>query len=293
MHKLSSKCFAISLALLSLPAISYSQNSYQVELTANLSKDKTNTNEVEATFLTANVFLDEVETGSHPYAEAAFLEQASSLSVGYSDYDFTSTAFDFSGNEIIFGINYIVPNSLLIFQGGYFTNDGEFKNGLSENFESDGAYIGIGKYISKTSAIIATYSQLDLETNLAPSTISTTKITKIGVGYKIVEKLKNGAAFNLAASLRSSDVDIDTTSETNSIIAFSGDYYHNQSISVGASIKINSGDDKGDEGKTFGLNSNIFLAPNFAVFVQFNQFNADNISGDDSDKVVLGGIARF
>ena len=296
MHKLASQYFAIPLVLLLLPAISYSQNSYQVQIDAKLSKDKENTQKLESTFVSAEIFLEEVTTGSHPYAEAAFLEHASNLIVGYFDSDFTSTIYDSSTDGIALGATYIEPNSLLIFQVGYQTSTADIKNGASGDSEYDGTYVGIGKYISENSAIMVNYFQLDGETNILfplPTTTYTIKRTDINVQYKIVEQLQDGAAFNFQASLTSSDVDINATSETNTVIEFSGDYYYNQSINVGASLEMNSGDDKGDEGKTLGLNLNMFLTPSFAVFVEFNQFNADNISGDDSDEVVLGGVARF
>lgn len=293
MHKPASEYIVISLFLLILPVVSYSQNSYQVEVGAGFARDKENSSEMENTALVAEIFFDEITTDSHPYAEAAFLKQASSLTAGYLDNDFTSTVFEYSEDVVLLGVNYVVPDSLVLFQAGYIAGDGEYRNGLRGDFKADGIFVGIGKYVTDHSTIIVNYSQLDGEANFVPSTTSTIKTTEIGVEYKTVEKLQGDAAFNFEASLASSDTDINTTSETNTIIGFSGDYYLDKSISVGASLEINSGDDKSDEGKTVGLNLSMFLTPSFAVFVEFNQFIADDASGDDSDEVAFGGVARF
>ncbi|MDH5711723.1 MAG: hypothetical protein OEZ15_08690 [Gammaproteobacteria bacterium] len=293
MHKFVIQYCAIALVLLSLPAVSYSQSSYKIEIGAELSKENQNTSDNKNTLLSAQIFFDEVTIGSHPYAEAAFLEQTSSIGIGYSNFDITSNAFDFSGDQIIFGVDYVLPDSLIILQGGITSADGDYKNGLKGGFDADGIFIGIGKYITENSAITIRYLQLDGDANFVPSIKITSKLTEIGVDYKIVEELRDGAAFKFEASFTSSDMDMDTTSETNTIIEFSGDYYQNQSISIGASLEINSGDDKGSEGKTFGLNLGMFLTPVFAIAVEFNQFMADNTSVDDSDEVVLVGAVRF
>ena len=76
-------------------------------------------------------------------------------------------------------------------------------------------------------------------------------------------------------------------------MAFSGDYYLDQSISIGASIDLNSGDDKSDEGKAIGVNVNVFLVPAFSVYAEVIQFNADNALGEDSDEFIVGATARF
>jgi len=158
MHKFVLQYFAIPFVFLLLPAVSYSQHNYQVEISAVLINDKYNTVKLEGTLVTAEIFLDEVTTGSHPYAEAAFLEKASSLAVGYFDADYNSTNFDFSEDGMLLGVNYTEPNSLFIFQVVYLISDTDYKNGLNGNLEADSTYIGVGKYISENSALMGKYS---------------------------------------------------------------------------------------------------------------------------------------
>ena len=71
--------YAVFLILLTLPAASYSQSSYQVEYTAEFSRAKETIDKQKQIALSAEIFFDEVATNSHPYAEAAFLEHASSF----------------------------------------------------------------------------------------------------------------------------------------------------------------------------------------------------------------------
>lgn len=293
MHKFITQYLAISFVLLSLPAVSYSQNGYKVEISVGSSKLNENTSDTKNTLVGAEIFFDKVTIGSHPYAEAAFLEQASSFVVAHFSTDLTSTAFDFSTDETFFGIQYVVPDSLLIFRGVYVTGGGDYENGLNGDIDANGFILDIGKYITRNSAILVSYSQLDGEANFIPSTTVTIKATEIGVGYKIVENLQDGAGFNFELVLTSSNTDFNTTSETNTMTEFSGDYYLNQAISIGASLEMNSGDDKDIEGKTLGLNLNMFLTPSFVIDIEFNQFMADNTTGDDSDEVTLQANIRF
>ena len=276
-----------------LPVTSYSQNSYQVEYTAGLSKYKENTSKQEGIIIAVEMFLDKVETGSHPYAEAAFLEQASSLGIAYIDTEITTTSFDIDFTDRLLLASYVVPNSLFILQAGYAVSDGDIKNGVNGTSEADTIILGIGKYLNNHSALSLNYTQQDNSVTILPATFSDAKNTLISIDYKLIEEFPNGNAYNFEASITSAEFEFNAISETNTIIDFSGDYYYDQSTSVGVSIDLNTGDDKADEGKTLGVNISKYLTPVFALMVDYNKFSADNISGEDSDTVVISGTARF
>ena len=277
--------FTIFLILLTSPITSHSLTDYQVEYNVGRLSNKTyfyNTlvEENKFTVLNAKVFFDKVEVGLHPYAEAAFFNKTSNLNIGYIGSKETSDDADITG--IILSVDYITPDSSLIFQTFYSTTDTDYKYGY--NTTLDILTIGIGAYINDHSAINISYSQQDTDAS-RPYLIP--KNTELGIGYKQVKKLDVNTAFNFEASYLFYE-------SNNSIngIKLSGDYYFNQSISVGGTIEKFS-DDYFDEGKTLGINVNIFITAAFAIYAEFNQSSDKGPFELSSDEIIVGASARF
>lgn len=254
----------IALQILS-PATLFAQNTYQVEYLADYTKSEEGFSEIRSRFLAAEIYFEEVNTKSHPYKEAAFLEQKSSLAVGYINADATSTTNTESEAQITLLLaTYIIPESSIIVQGLYAASDTDFKNGIVGSSDSDTFGIGVGKYLDSNSAIIFEYVKIDEDTILTtPALIENSELTNTGLNYKLVNQLATNTAFNLDASINSLKTTGSGISETNTIIGLSGDYYIDQKTSFGASLKINSGDAAGAEGKTIGIQVTAFITPAF------------------------------
>ena len=287
------QCLASFLILLLLPVASYSQNSYQVEFNAGSYRFKEALDKTETVFISSEIFLEEVETGSHPYLEAAFLEQASSIGFLYVDNEATSTFFDIDETDTLILINYVTPESSHIFQIGYGASDSNIKNGFNGTANIDNFIFSIGTYLTNNSAMRINYLQRNIKSNISGFPIFTAKATDIDIEYKLVKELRDGKAFNIEALITTSEFDDNTTKETNTILELYGDYYLNQSISVGISIEKDAGDDKSNEGITIGLHTDIFLTPSFAIYAEHSQFSADNAFSVDSDSTEIGASVRF
>lgn len=295
MYKIVLQKLSALLFLSILPVATFAQNNYQVEYTANYSRDNENIDKLETGILAAEIYFDEIMVGSHPFAEAAFLEKSSGLALAYLDAEFASGILGVDRKGMLVLAFYVVPKSELIIQAGYLMADTDINNGFNGRIDTDSIIVGFGSYLSSNSAILFNYEKDDLDVEIAPGLLPATKEkhTQFQLEYKLVKALDAGKAFNVEALIASSEFKDDTTSETNTIVSFSGDYYMDQSVSVGASIDLNSGDDKSDEGKALGINVNLFLTPAFSVYAELIQFNADNSTGEDSDEFVVGATARF
>ena len=282
-------------SLLMFTSVSFSQGSYQVELSASYLKEETNTidDKFEANLLTAEIFFDKVETASHPFAEAAYLEHTSSLLVRYVDSELATPSYDIDYASAGLEANYVVPDSLYILKALYSSLEADYKGGVNGSIDGDALGFGAGIYLTDNSSIVLSYLQLDYDFEIISFLASSNKATDIDIEYKRIQALEDGRAYGFIASLMSSEFETATTSEINTIIDVAFDYYFNRSISVGAEIEINSGDDKAEEGNAVGINASMYLTPVFSVYASLNQFSADNVDGDDNDKVLLGASARF
>lgn len=295
MHKIVlQKLYALSF-LLMLPVVTFAQNNYKVEYSVEHSRDKETIDKFEADIIAAIIYFDEVVVGSHPFAEAVYLEKSSGLALAYLDAELISGNSGFDQNGILALVHYVLPKSEFIVDAGFIRTDGGINNGFNGGIDVNSIIVGFGAYLNANSSVMINYSKDDLEIDFAPGflPVSKEKNTTFMLDYKLVKSLDAGKAFGVEASIASSEFKNDTTSEINTTMAFSGDYYLDQSISIGASIDLNSGDDKSDEGKAIGVNVNVFLVPAFSVYAEVIQFNADNALGEDSDEFIVGATARF
>jgi len=271
------------------------KESYQVELSAEYLGDKESVDEIKAIALSAEVYFDKVKSGSHPYAENAYLEQASRLGIAYVDLEYTGASLSMDESDFFLLARYIDPLSHLILEGGAIEISSDINNGVGGGVDGSGFVFGLGTYVNSHSSVVFNYLQVDLDIDIAPGfvAVSKEKITDIGVAYKSVTSLEGGKAFNFEASITSSEFDDGTASISNTIVELVGDYYLDKTTSIGALLEMNSGDDEGNEGQTMGLRFKKFVTPVISVAAEVSQFNADNFLGEDSDRFLVGVAARF
>lgn len=280
----------ISVALFLLFAItSVNVHAYQWEaiLTYEQSEAEDNSLEADSTEINATWYFTPVKSNGGPLAESAYLTQASSLNLGYTDItiDFTgSTKFD--GSAITLGALYVVPESKYFFGFDYI--DAPLKDGALK-LDLSFFTLTAGKYFSDTLSGFLAYSDDSTDTPFV--NIDT---TSIAVGVKNIIKM-NGKNINMEATVltETQEYSDSTADETNTSILLSGDYYFSREFGLGAQLELNNGDDTSTEGTTFEINAQYFFKPELAILASYETFSADNAGEADEDTLLVSLLARF
>jgi len=269
-------------ALLLAPSIA---SAYQAEVTPVFAKVDSDSNIKGTSYgVSLNAYLNPVELKNHPYNEADFLERASSIQIAAFETELTFP----SGTELD-GPNYSIStiimskNNNFYLDANYSSTDLTSNNGASNNIDSNGFLISPGLFIQKNTLVAIVYEKTDREVNGNSS-----ENTLYGLAIKTVLP-----KVNIQASLTNDTYDEPGLEQTNRELGVLADYFINNKISVGARLDINSGDDKNSEGKTLGVSANTYINKQFGVEILYQQFNADNSSGDDSDTIALAANFRF
>lgn len=198
-------------------------------------------------------FFDRVATSGHPLAEAAFLQRASNMSLGYQTVD------DADSDTI--GIEGEFYFDQLYLRGGYSSQD----NG---GFDTDTLSARVGWVLSEGFRIAGGIDRVD------PDGGNTSN--DLVVEAKYVAKLAGGAAFNLEGSATFLDEADDE------VIALGGDYYFNPALSVGAGISLADNDDN------WNLRARYFITPVIA-----GQLEYFTLSDGDDNAFRLSLALRF
>ncbi len=197
-------------------------------------------------------FFDRVATAGHPLAEAAFLQRASNMSLGYITYDDSDIDSIGVRGEFYFDQLYL--------RGGYQTED---FNGT----DVDTLSARVGWVLSEGFRIAGGLERVDVD---APGVDTRNDLV---LEAKYVAKLGAGAAFNLAGSVTFVDDPID-----DEVFAFEGDYYFNPAFSLGAQLSFADNDDN------WGVRTRYFITP--AIAGQFEYFT-ENDGDDDAFRLSL------
>ncbi|MGB5398295.1 MAG: putative porin [Gammaproteobacteria bacterium] len=284
------------IALLAATASSvHADGNYQYEFLAERSNTDDDTSELDSTAIAARIYFDEVRVGNHPYEEAGFLSKTSNLIVGYGNSEFTFPTRNVDVDSLAVIGEYISPESSMILQAAYSNNKYDYSNGITGTADGDGVGIAIGAYLDSSSTILFSITSIKTDVMFtSPLQSYDIEQRSIDVAYKTVQEYNNNTATNVEFSVASSQVEISGSKGTNTIIDFAGDYYFNRATSVGGVFGLNSGDDRADEGKTFGLRATHYLTPYFSLYAEIDKFKADDKqAGEDADTTLIGATARF
>lgn len=283
-------CFFITFS----SGIVYAQDSYQTEISAGYShQEDENETETIQYGIGAEVHFSAVNTGSHPLAEADFLERIGSIEMVLGKSEFKADSFiDIEADGPFYGalLTVVRPDSPIAVQAIYAKSELEFDSPLDVNLTSEGYGLGIGYFLDKSLLAEVQYTHIDAEISSSNSSLSVDGYEFIG---KFVNELSNGTAYNLEGSIGIEQFDNDSDNGSNTIFGVSGDYYFNQKVSLGAGFALNSGDNKNDEGNTYGLDLKAFLNSQLGVNVGYEQFIADNDEGEDEESYDISLIVRF
>lgn len=204
-------------------------------------------------------YLDRVATANKPLAEAAFLSQASGITVGYANVDKADVDTIGISGEFYFDQLYIAA--------GYAAAD-------FSGIDVDTLSARVGWMLQDGLRVAAGIDRVDVD---VPGSSASNDIVLEG---KYVADLGGGTAFNAEATITFLDEADDT------VFAIGGDYYLNPALSFGAGLSF--ADDKKSDGTNWNLRARYFVTP--VISVQAEYFTAND--GDD-DAFRLSAALRF
>ncbi len=273
----------------------YAQDSYQAEVSAKYYSSEDDDNiEYKIYGVNAAVYFSKVDTTGHPLAEAAFLERIGSIEViaGTKEYKEEPNA-EADGPLYGVGATFMNPKLPISFQASFITSKLEFDSPSDGDATKELYEFGLGYFITNRliAELIYGYSEEELSISGMPNI--TTEYNNYELSAKYVKVLVDGTAFNIEGGLVLRQFDKGAEDGSNTIFKVLCDYYINQKVSIGAGFEINTGDYKGDEGKTFAMDFKAFVLPRISINAGFEKFLADNDGGADKESLQVTLSARF
>ena len=271
---------------------------YSVELIGSYGQLETDDSSIKSKIagVSAEIFLEYIDTRGKPLAYAAFLNKKSSLSLFYSKADTDVEVINVETIEdtnVGIGFNYISEEENYILGFIYDSGDTTDNNG-TDVAESRSISVNIGKYIDDSSAIefIYTQSTTDFFSITSNSTFeTTTDIATLSYENLLDLRSDNYIFFGVSASLIESDGF--GVKETNQEYELLTEVLFTRAASLFASAEINTGDDLFSEGLTISAGGTYFITNKFAVNVLLSQFSPDEELAEDETSAFVSGIVRF
>ena len=286
------KLIAVCLVLFTAVSNAQASESYKVETHLSYSSSETDSSEAKHYSLQPVIYFSDVNLRDHPYAEAAFLERASSITLYHSKYD-AKTDYPSESDGSMSGVHvgYHVPSSPVYIMVAYTASEGK-SSSLFGDYTSEGRYynLGLGYYISDGLFVGASYSGGEFK---VPDYDLTSKSNDYGVSVKYVSELSGDRAINIQGGYSVDNNDDGTDKETDRTVRLSSDYYLNRRLSLGAGVSQYTGDNSSGDGSDYGVNLRFFFNTNLSARVGIYKFEAKNDEGSNSDSLSLTLSARW
>lgn len=247
-------------------AASAQAETFRVELNAGFGQGEVDGGlasvDYDAVVLGGTVYFSDVNTGSDPLREAAFLDKASGLGVTRTDL-----SFDGSVDSAVTTVDgrFVLANDFII-EASFNRAEDDFAE------DSDTFSVGLGTYINDNSDIVATFSSSN-----------DTDVDTLGVEYHSV--IENGSAawaIDLGASY------IDTPFDSGHNLAAGATFYPNANFGIGAALDRTSVGDS--DITTTIVSAEYFFNSNFAGELTYSNTDEDVI---DFDLFAVGVTFRF
>lgn len=251
-----------------LAATGYAQADYQFEAGAAYGQADAMNVDVDTGVIAGEFYLESVDTGKGPLAEAAFLDQASGIMVMYS-----STEFDVPGADEIdsFGIGgRLVTSNKLILELDYSETDGG-----NFNSDSDTVRLGIGTYLNDRTDIVASYE--------TESTDGADDVDILNIALHSVCAHQGGAS--LAYDLSASYIDAEDDSGHN--LSAGATYYVNNALGFNLSVDATDIGDFDSTNASIGVN--YFPMENLQIEASWFDQGGDS----ETDGFLIGAALRF
>lgn len=227
--------------------------------------------ETDVLGLGGTYYFSGVDDSKGPLAEAAFLHQASSLSLSYDKSEIDDLGADVDITFIGVAGRFVNKDSGLILEAGYATVELEYDL-FSE--DDDIVSVGIGGYLDNVTAITVRYSSNDGDDG-------------ISLDYQRVHTLESGRILNVEASLSHTDIN-DSSDVTD--FQYGVDFFFSNRFSVGGSVGYIWSDI--DDALQYGVEAEYFFTNNIAVSAAFNRIDFDN-ADIEADTLQIGVRGRF
>lgn len=214
-----------------------------------------------------------------PLAESSFIAKASSINITFSKAEFGFGAQTLDGNGYGLSLRYLLPDSDFLL-GGSYLNQNVSGSGLAVDISS--VEFNIGAYIEDKTLVTVSYETRTFSIIGFPDT----EVREIGVAVK---KLIDNISMELDIIRDNSDDG--SVKEVNTSLGVSGDYYIDNTLSVGVGFENNSGDDVSSIGNTFSVGMTKFMNETVAFDLDYERFSAS--FGNDSNRFYFAMMARF
>ncbi len=289
--------------------IGFNANAYQTEVNGSYEHTEIEEGKINTVTVSGQYYFNPVETRNTPLAEAAFLDKASNLGLGYA-YAKQSGQMGFSENELFWNSPAITANykqefNIIGLNGEFYIPDSQFyisgslnktdvKNtaevfGYSESESTDGTGYSVEAGFLPINGLLLAVGITDLSESVDP-----TQVTKHG----FITTLANAAVVtgedeDTAVSLRAKYVSeiggYYTNFEAQTYIGdettyrLGADLYLDPTLSIGLSFADSTAD---DSDSIFNIHAQKFITSQFALGVGYTTV-------EDVDSYGINGTFRF
>lgn len=221
--------------------------------------------------IAGSYFLESVDTSKGPLSEAAFVDQASSVSLSYIYTDLDDIIEDVDGDEYGLEGRYVTDNAGWIIEGSYSRQTPDFS-------DIDTYSVGFGKYLTDNTTLTVSYVKTDIDEggDTDGYVASVEHLWTLSSG---AIKLEGNAGFVNVDD--GDDIDVYNVAAT---------YYINNNLGLGASYgKFDGGGAETDEWSLF---AEWFINEQFAVSAAYAESELDD-TDIEIDAFAIGGTFRF
>lgn len=272
---------SLLVSTIALMAATTAQADYQLEVSGTYARGELESSggadgDQDTIALEGSVFLQPVDTSKGPLGEAAFIDRATSVSLGYgysevefdSGSDFDLSLFNVSGR-------YVIHDGGWILEGGYDYDEIEADGGDSD---SDSYTLRGGKYIADNTTLILgwTYSEDDGNRESDAYSVEMEHLQMLGQGA-----LKIEGGYALVEANFTDDVDV---------YSVAGTYYVNNNLGFGGGYSLADGNNS--EVDTWKLFSEWWMNEQVAFSVGYIGVEEED-ANIESDSIVFSVTGRF
>jgi hypothetical protein len=264
--------------LLLVPAVSQADYFTEFELSHTQVETESDEDEADSTLNQASgtFYFKNVATKDIPLAEAAFLNQASNVSLAYGqgdvEYksDYSSETIDEDLDVINISGELFIPSASLYIAANYAKEDTEWEHD-GEKWESSvkNRGIALGGIIGDNTIVYASYDKTSLDS---------VSLKRFGPNVKAVIPFSNGQGINLEGSIHYLKIDANIDDDSGYTLAFKGDYYLSRKVGLGIHWAYEDVADIKDY--AFGFQGSVFITENIALE---GSYTFQTVEDDDYD----------
>lgn len=271
------KLLITGLCGLTLTSATFADNSHQIEFGADAINAEADSNDNQTTNLSSTLYFSPVKSKGVPLAEAPFVNQSSSVSLGYSynELERKGVVGDAETDIMQLGVRIVPTDSNILLGATVSRRDDEF-NGIGS--DSQARSFQLGNYLNDQNLISLHYSEVDDD-------VSPNAITR-GLSYQTLLDLQQGT--HLAAIVGYEKTDLG--SEDERTWNFASTYYPDLTTGVGLLYNTTSSEPNNESLRSheYGVKVSKFITPEFELSGQVTHQELENNSIDETTSYAIG-----